>query len=428
MPYSQTVIKNKAVVIMRQALKLDNYHDRVHQDLEKCLDYFSSDEVKTLQQIRAVFNDFIELASLRCDNFFNRKKYSTSPLIFFLNKELNNDRELTTVLCLSGDIKDELIRLMNKTIETCAPRRLKNDKRNRLIKCCEDLQAEQSLDPKTAESFFRRFVWHAAQHRNHGWGFGSTRREKPTTTLNFINKYLNHRQILKEAFFPDTINVSNEQLLKFSRQNTNQLLRGDIAFISGTYEKSKCVKTITLTSWSNQFHASLICGEKGEVIEANPPKIRKGDIKGYLWYSNVTVFRNKSRIVGETIGEFGEMIYDQMEKSENNYGQYSSHSRMIRAITPFGIGGRYNEPQFNNRNLSSDFYCSNFVARCILAANQFYREFPPAERLTVLTNPINAEISPGNLKKALINDPCWERIATFNHRNFDVVNPGWKEY
>ncbi|QSH41805.1 hypothetical protein P0136_06140 [Lentisphaerota bacterium ZTH] len=426
MPYSATKLKAKTAVLMMEVIRADRYNDKIHRKMQKCFHYLTSESVVTVRQIREVYNIFISISSIQRGNFLARKKYSTTQLISIVNRYLNNDRELKYDLCMHGNIRQELARLMKTTIKTCFSAKGSSHKRERLIKCYHDLiHSSNVINAKTAESIFRRFVWHAAKHRHHGWFFGSTRRSEATTSVKFVIKYLNTNQILKDAFFPDAVVVTNELLQKeYNQMITDELLRGDIVFLSSlTQGKNPCRKTISWTSGSKQYHTSIICDEEANVIEANDPEIQISSLRDWLTDSIATIYRNKSRIAGETICEFAEMIHSQTEQSNKHYGQYSSHSRMLRAIMPGGILGRYNQRQFNNRNLPTDFYCSNFASRCILAAHQFYREFPPAESVQIIKNPIHADISPGQLKKALEKDPYWERVGMFDKINIDKVAP-----
>jgi hypothetical protein len=109
-----------------------------------------------------------------------------------------------------------------------------------------------------------------------------------------------------------------------------------------------------------------------------------------------TVYRHRQREIGQLMAVIAEGYVAEREGSGGKYGKYS----IPKLILARGRKGRGGEREQWGAKRTSKFYCSNFVTRVLMAAQQ-------AAGGGVYHPGLNTHISPAGLKEFLASDPYW---------------------
>lgn len=175
------------------------------------------------------------------------------------------------------------------------------------------------------------------------------------------------------------------------------LQAGDIVFTEARVWTPVRRVISTMTGGGNTVHVAIAEGATDFVFESVKSGLRRQLLPGQDAY---TVYRHRHAWIGELIGAIADGYVKEAKRSGGHYGQYSL-MRLLLAIRRTGIGGEREQWGIDR---SGGFYCSNFVAQVLMAAQQ-------ANGSGVYESTLNTHISPRGLKEFLAGNPYWEPVA-----------------
>ncbi|MCO6490443.1 MAG: hypothetical protein J5I98_18660 [Phaeodactylibacter sp.] len=172
---------------------------------------------------------------------------------------------------------------------------------------------------------------------------------------------------------------------------------GDIIFTRAR-QWSATRRAISLaTGRGDIVHAAIAEGRGLNVFES----VRGGLRRKLLSLSDdYIVYRHKDGPARRLIRYVAEGHTAVAYSSGGAYGKYSV-PKLALAVGQKGRGGE--RRQWGARRAQS-FYCSNFVARVLMAAQQ------SADR-KIYWNYLHTHVSPAGLERFLAQDPMWEKVS-----------------
>ena len=171
-----------------------------------------------------------------------------------------------------------------------------------------------------------------------------------------------------------------------------QLEAGDIVFTEAEVWKFSRRLISEVSERASTVHVAIASGETTFVYESVTAGLRRTYLSTQ---DNYTVYRNRlaQSGIGALIAAIAEGYVVEGVRSGGRYGKYSVPKLALAAV-----GGGGEREQWGARR-TTKFYCSNYVARVLMAAKQTGAQ--------VYTGTIDTHLKPLDLKKFLASDALW---------------------
>jgi hypothetical protein len=171
------------------------------------------------------------------------------------------------------------------------------------------------------------------------------------------------------------------------------LKAGDVVFTERGHLGLGRLLIAAASGGAKTCHVAIASGQTTFVYES----VTSGLRRQYLSVrDSFTVYRHKyaNTSIGELIASIAEGYVAEAVGLGGRYGKYATHKLVLASGR--GMGG---EREQWGAARASNFYCSNFVARVLMAARQ--------TGSCTYTGTIDTHIKPLKLKEFLASDPLW---------------------
>lgn len=174
------------------------------------------------------------------------------------------------------------------------------------------------------------------------------------------------------------------------------LKAGDVVFTERGHWGLGRLLIAAASGGAKTCHVAIASGETTFVFESVTSGLRRQYLSRQ---DSFTVYRHihTHSGIGDLIAEIAEGYVAEAVGSGGRYGKYATHKLVL--ASGGGMGG---EREQWGAARASNFYCSNFVSRVLMAAQQTGRQ--------IYTGTIDNHIKPLKLKEFLASDPLWVAV------------------
>lgn len=173
------------------------------------------------------------------------------------------------------------------------------------------------------------------------------------------------------------------------------LKAGDVVFVEAQHWTLSRRAISAFTGGTPTVHAAIAAGNGHDVYESVTAGVRRERLS---FQDQYTVFRHKLMNIQSLIAAIAEGYAANVRHVGGGYGSYAYASAGVTALAGGARGGQ--QQQWGNANVSESFYCSNLVARVLIAAKQ-------AGGSHVYDGNLDYHITPKKLKDFLQGDLWW---------------------
>ena len=178
------------------------------------------------------------------------------------------------------------------------------------------------------------------------------------------------------------------------------LKAGDVVFLEAQHWDLPRLAIAAFTGGTPTVHAAIAAGNGNDVYESVGAGMHR---KRLNFKDKFTIFRHKLLNIQSLVAVIAEGYVANVGHEGGGYGRYAFGSAISIGLSSGARGGE--QQQWGNSKVKDSFYCSNLVARVLMAAKQTGGSH-------VYDGMLDSDITPKKLKDFLQGDLWWANMGT----------------